>query len=249
MRSIVFIASIFYATGLVALSKVPSSATQVTTEVIVNTVSHRNQLFNLVEKGTPVDLLAAILNNADVNTTENGKTLLQYAKQLGRNEMVKILLRHGADDSEAMLAQEEAVGVDLGTLTAIQALANKKNCDKELHLATLAGQVDKVRGLIAANHDVNSRDELGRTAAHHAAITGNLEIITTLAENNADMNIKDNAGNTPYTAAKLAAQEDIVAYLEPITEAAAIDAAELAERQAAALALRDANKTCARRAF
>ena len=249
MRCIVFIVSMVYATGLFALSRVPSSATQVATKVMVKTVSHRNQLFNLVEKGTPVELLAAILNNADVNATEGGKTLLQYAKQLGRDNMVTILLRHGADDIEAMLAQEEAVEVGLSTPTTIQTLANKQNCAKQLHLATLAGQVDKVRGLIAADHDVNGRDELGRTAAHHAAITGNLEIITTLAESNADMNIKDNFGNTPYAAAEFAGQEDVVAYLKPMTDAAAVDAAELAERQRAALALRAANKTCARRAF
>ena len=255
MKSIVFISGIFYTTGIFAMQGATAGknlAKQVTTKVIVNTVGEHSQLFNLVQNGSPVELLAAIFRGADVNATDGEKTLLQHAQQLGQDDMAVILLRHGAEDSDVMPAQEETTKVVLPAMTPAQALADnalKKKCDNTLHLAVLAGQTAKAKGLIAAGSDINGRDELGKTIAHHAAIAGNLEIITTLVENHADMNIKDNFGNTPYAVAKFAEQHDVVAYLTPMMDAAILEEAELADLQAAALALREQNKTCRNRAF
>ena len=255
MKNIIVILSIFCITDLFAVQGAKNLARQVTTQtnVLVNEASKHNALFKLVEEGMPVELLAAILRGADVNATDGEKTLLQHARQLGRDDMTAILIRHGAEESDVMPAQEEKTEVVLPAMTPAQTLADnalrQQKCDNTLHLAVLAGQTDKARGLIAASNDINGKDELGRTAAHHAAITGNLEIITTLVENHADINLKDNFGNTPYTAAELAGQQEIVAYLTPMMDAAIVEEIELAELQEAALELRAANKTCGNRAF
>ena len=263
---VVFILGIFCMTVDVARAR--SLTPQVTTEVIVETVSKHSGLFNIVAKGKPVELLAEIFRGADVNVIEDSKTLVQHARELGRDDMVEILIRHGAEDNELLVPEQMSKDGHMFTRhghkpptlvvesiepepVSVQLVDNsdlQQKCGNPLHLAVQAGHTDKAKGLIAAaSEDLNAKDELGRTVAHHAAMTGNLEVITALADNDANLSIKDNFGSTPYAEAKLAGHADIVAYLAPMMDVATVQEADFAEGRAAALALRAQNKTCTNR--
>ena len=250
MKHILFLSVIFYCTAVFfALPVSARKAPKVDTKVAVQTVtkySKHSKLFDIVRNGKPAELLTAIFLDADVNATDGKQTLLQYAQDLGRDDMVTILRRHGAEDSDAMPTQQEKTLV-LPTTTATTNNARTQACDDKLQRAVIAGQAARAEALITSGTDINAQDSQGKTAAHHAAETGNLDAMTILIENHADINMKDNFGRTPYAAAKLAGQEDIIAHLTPLLDIAAIEAAELTEQQDRALALRAQNKTCTNR--
>jgi ankyrin repeat protein len=71
-------------------------------------------------------------------------------------------------------------------------------CD-ELHLAAEAGDVERVRELIAQGHDVNAFDEIGHTPLHYAASGEYLGVAALLLQSGADVNAHDESliGNTP----------------------------------------------------
>ena len=61
------------------------------------------------------------------------------------------------------------------------------------------GRIDKVRQLIKEGHDVNAKNNGGKTPLHVAvgALDLNLEIISLLLKHGADVNAKDRDGNRP----------------------------------------------------
>jgi hypothetical protein len=66
-----------------------------------------------------------------------------------------------------------------------------------LHVATQAGDRQRVERLLADEPDVDKRDADGRTALHFAAVAGRREIAELLLEHGADVNATDLQGRTP----------------------------------------------------
>src|ERR1700736_4466342 len=60
----------------------------------------------------------------------------------------------------------------------------------DMHNAARAGDVERVKALLAAGADVNLRDSLGGTALHDAAWAGDKTIVTLLLDHGADVNAR-----------------------------------------------------------
>ena len=68
---------------------------------------------------------------------------------------------------------------------------------KQLFLAAEAGNLSKVRSLLAQGANVNSRGDQGLMAIHCAAYNNDIKMATLLISKGADVNAKSFAGKTP----------------------------------------------------
>ena len=71
----------------------------------------------------------------------------------------------------------------------------------ELIEAIEKGNIEAVKQHLAADADVNAKDEEGLTPLHLAASWGHKEVAELLIANGADVNAKDNQGRTPLDVA------------------------------------------------
>lgn len=173
-----------------------------------------------------------------------GDTPLLTAIEFGNLELVRFLIKHGADPN---------VEVDDGytcLLTAIESDADESplivaeliragadihalgtNGWTPLHMAAARGQVEKARLLIDAGADVNRRTEIdaSETPLMEAAFTGQPSTVRLLLEHGADPAMRDTINNrTPLEIAQNAAKgpdPDVVNYLK--AENIQIDVGEL----------------------
>lgn len=69
---------------------------------------------------------------------------------------------------------------------------------EQLHFAAADGDLERVRELLAAGHDINAFDDLSKTPLHYAVENENLTVAQFLIEAGADVNANDaeKAGNT-----------------------------------------------------
>lgn len=150
----------------------------------------------------------------DVNTIDQVKrSLLHHAVHNNLEEMVKLLIEHGADvncqdyqgytplhevfinpTSNYIIAQLLIAGSDVN-------IANNSG-DIPLHLATNYKAPDIINSLIEYKSDVNKKDNDGNTPLNKAVNTGYLENVLELLKANADTNIPNNQGKTPIFNAK-----------------------------------------------
>ena len=80
---------------------------------------------------------------------------------------------------------------------------------QEIHDAVRAGDLAKVKALVAENPKVaNEKDAGGRTPLHFAGNAGNMEIVAFLITNGADVKATDPDGFTPLHWAAWAGQAD-----------------------------------------
>lgn len=109
-------------------------------------------------------------NGANVNEMNWDKTLLSLAASNDYEEMVKMLLRNGAD-------------INLGTHTALHNAANR-------------GCRGIVQVLLDNGAKIDAVDEFGNTALICAANNGHERIVQTLLDRGADVNVMDGFGWT-----------------------------------------------------
>jgi len=84
-----------------------------------------------------------------------------------------------------------------------------------LHMAVLTGNLDAVRGHVAAGSDLNARDAFGSTPLMVAATFGRAEAARTLIEGGADLDLTSAEGGTAlHTAAFLGRTEIVEALVE-----------------------------------
>ena len=154
-------------------------------------------------------LVDALLDNnppADVNVQDyRGRTALHMAAENGQHELVKKLMRYGAD-----------------------ALVKSADGWTPLHFGagSIRHSADTVRALLDNVTDVNVTTNLGKTALHLAAEAGNIEVVRHLLNlRTGAVNVakRDVHGNSALVCAAKAAHKAIVRILAPYS-APALDA-------------------------
>ena len=81
----------------------------------------------------------------------------------------------------------------------------------EIHDATKAGDLEKVKALLKANPDlVNNKNKDGTTPLHWAAFEGHKDVAEWLLANKADVNAKASDGLTPLHLAASNDKKDVV---------------------------------------
>ena len=110
-----------------------------------------------------------------VDAVDNaGRTPLHLASQCGHFEIVRLLIKHGAD-------------------------ADARNCSQRtpLHLASFLGIPETVQVLIELGADVNARDEEHKTPLHLALSSGSPETLRVLIKHGAKVTAPDGGHVTP----------------------------------------------------
>lgn len=140
---------------------------------------------------------------ADVNAVElRNKTSLHIAAAHGREDIVQLLLKHGAD----IEARSDGGWTPLHNA-----------CDK--------GAVEIVRLLLQAGAKINAQLLNGVTPLHLAAQAGHREVVECLLERpDLKRRVRDNFGSTPFLRAAQFKRKDIVVLLAPFNNIDALSA-------------------------
>ena len=77
-----------------------------------------------------------------------------------------------------------------------------------------AGDLSRVKSLIAAKADVNAKDEYGLTALMLASMRDRVEVVRALLAAKADVNAKSNSGGTALMAATMGGNAKVVKLLK-----------------------------------
>jgi ankyrin repeat protein len=110
---------------------------------------------------------------------------------LGHAEIIELLITNDADiNAKDKYGRTPLEIADQLNHAEIVDLLRKYGATETLLYAIRAGDIEKVRELIAQHADVNQRDENGWTPLHMAADKGELDIVKLLVANGADVNVK-----------------------------------------------------------
>jgi ankyrin repeat protein len=137
-----------------------------------------------------------IEREVDVNFQYNGKTSLHCASRNGHFDVVKFLVKRGAEVNK----QE-----DKTLLTA-------------LHYAGSRGFLKIIKFLIDNGANSNLRDKQGKTCLHYSVIFGNVEVVKYLTEKVEDVNAADAEGETPISLAEKYKRDLVLEYLRNIKD-------------------------------
>ncbi len=146
-------------------------------------------------------------NINDKNPDDKNKTVLHYAAEQGKNDIVKYLLNKGADDTLSCSSGElplhfAAIGTDVQTLHLLLEKAkdvNVKHNDKTpLYLGIKIGNPQIIDLLLAQpTIKVNEICSHKKTALHSAAEKGLDTIVKKLISAGAKLDVINENGNTP----------------------------------------------------
>ena len=187
---------------------------------------------NMIKKPLDLKLLEAVKKEdlkatkelldkgADVNLATPGPSPLTIAVNLENEEMVKLLLRHGADPSLEYKFGESILGFALDTENksiiklirkALQGQLQKLN--EELFQAIEKEEVKKVGELLDYRANPNAQNSAGWTPLMLASVKENLDIPKLLLKKGADPNLSNKKGWTPLMSASKAGHVPIVKLL------------------------------------
>lgn len=169
-------------------------------------------------------------NGIDVNGRSKKRPDISFLgialenSSLTSEEVVRVLLEHGADVSEPI---EEA---------------GEGHLDEPIDSATKLGRPEIIQLLIDNGANVNGKDEFGWTPLHHVATEpsreGMMESLQLLLEKGADLTMRNDAGKLPYEMAIEYSQRqenhispEIVQMLNPNKEAAVQTTTKAPEEQ------------------
>lgn len=151
-------------------------------------VSERTLLELLSARQWPEALAWLKQNQPDLNRRdEAGRTALTMAVQGGQLDLVREMIKHGAD-----LDQPGATGMT------------------PLGAAALTGQETMVRDLLRAGADIDKPNAMGQTALHLACVTGQTRAATMLLEKGADWRLTNKQGRHALAEAAHAGQLPIL---------------------------------------
>jgi ankyrin repeat protein/beta-lactamase regulating signal transducer with metallopeptidase domain len=181
----------------------------------------RTPLFLAVRFGHK-DMVEVLLNEgADVNIAPDIWPPLILATRTGKKEIAAMLLKKGADITAQDLVGLTAMGIakvrgDTETVELLSARARQLDPEKEIMTIfdyVQIGDAEKIKSLIAAGQDVNTKTKNGEVALHGAAWRGRREIAELLIQNGADVNIQSKGGATPLWTACQRGKTEIVELL------------------------------------
>lgn len=153
-----------------------------------------------------------IKHDANVNVADLWKfTPLHEAAAKGKHEIVKLLLKHGADPTKKN--RDGATPLDL-VREGDQDVADLLRGNAALLDAAKKGNLARIQRLVTPEN-INCRDAQGRnsTPLHLAAGYNNYEVAEYLLENGADVNAQDKGGLIPLHNASSYGHLDIAALL------------------------------------
>ncbi|KAL5356868.1 ankyrin repeat-containing domain protein [Aspergillus floccosus] len=164
-------------------------------------------------------LLKRVDMKVDAEDKERGWTPLTWAAALGKDDVCKVLLSHGADinheDHEKKTPLRHAVDNDHATV-CLTLIENGSALDIENHQCRRAlfyAVHHRLRGLCQALLDrgvpVNLTDDQGMTPLMHAVADGNEVLCRLLLGHGADANFEDRAGKSPFWYASLKGHKEI----------------------------------------
>lgn len=171
-----------------------------------------------------VEILLASGAKVNATASDDGGTALMNAVTRGHIEVIRTLLKAGADVSpkntygfnvftSAVAAGNQEVA---GMLLEAGAKVNEgAHMLTPLQFAASSGNVDMIRFLAAHGADVNYGAKKGEQTALLSAIYGaHAEVVKALIELKASVNTKTKDGDTPLSVARKGDQEDIIAILK-----------------------------------
>ena len=186
--------------------------------------------FRKAIENNDLDYIKQNISSVDINRTFRDKPgFLASAVKQQRNEIVELLIQHGADcnlpnGANNSTPLQSAVFYDnpeaAELLLATGADPDQMGSGFFVAIVYAAGQGrnELVEILLKSGCDVNATDMYGRTALHRASAKGNLAMVQLLLDYHADAAIKDLEGNTPIDLAREAGNEDVINVLKPFSK-------------------------------
>ncbi|MFB7141447.1 ankyrin repeat domain-containing protein [Gottfriedia sp. NPDC056225] len=161
-----------------------------------------SKLFDATEKGEVSEVNEILGDHQDLihNENEHGLTLLGIAAHYGQFEVVKTLVKNGAE---------------------INAISNSKLSfipkNTALHAAIAGAKSKEVIDFLLANGaDPNLCDREGHTPLHIAAFEGNTAIAELLLKNGAKL-LHNNSGKTPIEIAEERGNLDFINFIKEVS--------------------------------
>jgi len=159
-------------------------------------------LHQAVQLGDLAIVKALLKQGADVNVQNKaGDTPLHCATQprgIGL-EIIELLITKGADvnakNNDGKTPLDLAVTRNRPAIAKL--LIEKGAAVSTIHIAALAGNLEKVRSFIEAGTDVNAKDESGMTPLLRAVSREHAAVVKFLVDNGADLNTGDKWGYVP----------------------------------------------------
>jgi ankyrin repeat protein len=123
----------------------------------------------------------------------DGLSYLHRAAQFGRNDIVDLLLQHGADVNDR---------------------AHNDLANTPLLCAVIGHHIDTVRLLVTRGADVTLPNSAGATPLHKAAIAGDCPTLRLLLAHGARVDARNSGGQTPLVHAQYLGHAEAAALLE-----------------------------------
>ena len=115
--------------------------------------------------------------------------------------MVLLLITSGCKKEEPQPTPPGTVEVVKAPVKTIKP-ESMESPDESLPQAAAAGDIEKIKSLIAAGADINEKDNNGNAPLHYAVLLANEDVIKLLIDSGADVNLKDDQGHTALWWAK-----------------------------------------------
>ena len=177
--------------------------------------SKETPLHYAARNGEASSIEALLGKGANINAIDqNGDTPIHVAIRNGRVDAVEALLKADKDINKnqkalSLLMLAEMLG-HKGIAEKLRSIDAQNMTQKELHKATLQGDIKTIRALLKKGADINIKDESGNTPLHDAVRKGDIDSVKILLKAGAKTNIKDKAARTPLELAEKFGHSNIV---------------------------------------
>ncbi|XP_031345955.1 ankyrin-1-like isoform X2 [Photinus pyralis] len=171
-------------------------------EVIKTLISHGSDI------NAGCTILSLIITRYSDHTVDFNVTALHLGAKLGRSDIVKVLLKAGANCDA--ITQHKITSLHFacrgGFVEVVKALleakcnVNAKDFENvtPLHMATERNYLEVTKCLLLANGiDVNPKDHNNVAPLHTVCLVGHLQVVELLVKNNADIHVRITEGGTP----------------------------------------------------